>query len=163
MTPEELEEELRGYLSRHVRGPGEAYEFNIKVRRLNIPDRVREHLGEERLAVIVQNEMTDALTGFVDWSEGDFGWISGWEQAGRGGGWLVFHTNEPVLPVVNVHGEVEDVELAEQRLKDLNTIDERIRRSIDEMERDFASPRFWGHLIPEFKALISRKHWDPRE
>ncbi len=133
----------------------EAYEFNIKVGRIRIPEEVRQRVGEEQLGDIVQNEMHDTLTGFMDWLEGDFAWIGEWSQEGRSGGWLVL---EPKDPVLTEYGEIEDLDEARQRLKDLNEIDDRVRKGVREIKTNLSSRKYWFQLVP-----LSRKHWDPRE
>lgn len=147
---------IEQYLSRHRRG--EFYEFDIKVHRINIPDVVRERVPEGEIERVVQQEMQDDLQGFADWFRGDYGWIQGWSQEGRSGGWLVLEPREPVL---NEYGEVEDLHDAHERLKALEEIDQRVRRGVRDLKRRLSSHAFWGEAVPASQR--SRKHWDPRE
>ncbi len=154
MNIHEVKKGIASYRSHH-HPRKEAYEFNIKVGRIHIPEEVRQRVEEEQLENIVQNEMNDALTGFMDWLEGDFAWIGEWGQEGRSGGWLVL---EPKDPVLTEYGEIEDIKEAHQRLKDLNEIDDRVRKGVRELETNLSSRKHWFQLVP-----LSRKHWDPRE
>lgn len=167
MSKEEVEEELRKYLSVHERaGPGgEMYDFNIKIRRIDVPDVVREFKGwtEEEVSGQVGAYMQHVLQDFAEVIEERYGWIEGWQQAGRMGGWLVLSTDEPVLDEsgripFDVEGESKravsrELAPARKRLRDLREIEGLVDRAKRDIVKELEDPRWWG---------ITPKDWRPK-
>lgn len=153
MSREEDKEELvREYqdtfASRHVRGE-EAYEFNIKIQKLDIPEIVRHTGTRDNLEFNVEELMEERLREFVEALESRFHWIRRWSRAGRSGGWLVLEPDEPLFTAAD---EVT-VRMLEKRIKDLRTIDELLKKAKAKLKRDAASKDFWG---------IGPTDWSPR-
>ena len=151
----ELEHELRSYLSRHDEFFGEAYDFNIKVGAIAIPNEVYQHRTQEQVSDIVQGEMEVRLRNFAETLREDFPWIEDWGQVGRSGGWLVL---KPQLGVMDESGDIPHLGDARKRLKDLRKIYRLVQEGVRKLEGDMRSI---GFFIPG--PLHSRKAWDPRE
>lgn len=90
-----LAEELDKYLSSRYRE--EAYEFNIKIMKVHVPEKVRKSLTESEVNDIFMHESAVQLEDFIDELRSDYSWISEWSQEGRSGGWLVIQPDDPVL------------------------------------------------------------------
>lgn len=168
MSREEVEEELRKYLSTHERPRSgeEMYDFNIKIYRINVPDVVREIKGwtEAQLSDHVESAMADFLKDFVMALMQRYHWIHEWNQAGRMGGWLVFVTD---LPVLDMHGEIplyyeapstrnlsRALAPARKRLRDLREIEGLVDRAKRDLVRELEDPKWWG---------ITPKDWRPKK
>lgn len=168
MSKEEVEKELRGYLSTHGRRkPGwEEYDFNIKIYRMNIPDIVREikDWSEAELSDNVDSYMSHFLEGFAQDVKERYGWIGDWYQEGRMGGWLVLVAYEPVMDAdgripVDVEGLSkrklsQALAPARKRLRDLREIEGLVDRAKKDLVKDLESPAWWG---------ITPKDWRPKK
>jgi hypothetical protein len=147
-----VKERLHRYLSRH-QSSGEAYEFGIKIRKVNIPDKVREKLSEAQIQDAFDSEASQRLDAFMEQLKDDFPWILRWRQDGRSGGWLVI---EPDAAALDDYGNVEDVRFAKKRLNDLNEITRRVEASKRDFVDDMQSGEWWG-VHPK------KQFWSPRE
>lgn len=165
-----LEKQFRGYLSKHneARGAGaEVYEFNIKMRRFNIPNIVYQLEDQDAIEDTVATEQEERLSAFGDELADAYPWISKWGVAGRSGGWLVVGSDEPVL---DDHGKIPDGEdessesrriklaraniaTAEKRLDDLIEIENLLKEAKRKLVKDFSSMDWWG---------LGPHDWTPR-
>jgi hypothetical protein len=145
MSMEEVEKEIRKYISSNyrTRGPEEAYDFNIKVRLIDVPEIARHKFSEAEIDQHVQTAMADRLRGFANDLLSEYPCITDWQQEGRTGGWLVLITHEPAI---DLYDEIQKSELvsARNRLKDLFEIDNSIRENIKSMQQEFSSLKWWG-------------------
>jgi hypothetical protein len=151
---EHLERGLFGHLSRHQRS-GEAYEFDIKIQKINIPDEVRERVSDSRIGAIFEVEASGRLNAFMDELKNDFPWIHEWRQDGRSGGWLVI---EPDAAALDEYGNVEDVRFARKRLSDLDEIAARVEEAKKALKKDMGSSEWWGGRVKKVK----KQDWSPR-
>lgn len=153
---DEIYQRLSRYISRHHDpGPGrEAYDFNIKIRKLDIPDSVRASMSAREIDEIFENESEDRLRSFADDLLWGFPWMEGWGQTGRSGGWLTVTTQEPVLDEGPEWPSPESLKAARKRLADLDSIRTVVNNAVSEFERELETEAFWG-LEPE--------EWRPRE
>jgi hypothetical protein len=149
---ERLEREISKYLSKHQRS-GEAYEFNIKIRKVNIPDEVREKFSEVQIQDIYDFAASQRLKDFMDNLKPEFPWIRDWRQDGRSGGWLVI---EPDAAALNDYGNIEDVRFAKKRFSDLDEIAARVMAAKSIFVNDMQSGEWWD-VHPKKK-----KPWRPR-
>lgn len=143
---ERLEDEairkwLNKYISTTVPRDVEAYGFNIKVRRIDLPEVARHKFSEDEIDRVVQVAMAERLRDFVDSLQEKYAWISNWLQEGRSGGWLVLITEDSVL---DEDGFVPDRKKGEKRLQDLFEIEESIKENMRAMEQDLSSLKWWG-------------------
>lgn len=145
MSREEVEKWIKKYISGHHRPKAgeEAYEFNIKVRRIDVPEIAHHKFTNAEIDQQVQTAMAGRLGAFVADLMEDYPWIENWGQEGRTGGWLVLITHEPVI---DLYDEIQKSELvsARNRLKDLFEIDNSIRENIKSMQQEFSSLKWWG-------------------
>lgn len=160
LTREEVAKELQSYMSRHDDFTGESYEFNIKVRRINIPEGVRSVVGERAISDLIQTEMEFRLKEFIDDLKSEFPWIHNWAQTGRSGGWLVLEPDEGVM---DEDGDIPSLPFGRRRAKDLQKVYDRVEYSLRQLEADFEAHDIWEDRFPEYKRARGRKHWDPRE
>lgn len=140
------------HLSKH-QPSGEAYEFNIKIRKVNIPDEVRGKFSEAHITDIYEFAASQRLKDFVENLKTDFPWIHDWRQDGRSGGWLVIVPNDAVL--LSEFGK--HVRPKMKRLKDLDEIAARVEEAKRDFKLDMESPEWWG--ISRSKKVP----WNPRE
>lgn len=145
---EELFREFKPFLSTHGPQGEEAYQFNIKIQKVDIPDIVRRVLGEDALNQRFEQEQQRRLEEFAAAVEYASDWISGWTQAGRSGGWLIF------TPFNEVLSETDDFNFTEAktRLQSLRKIGKELREAIDQFKRDMRDPAWWG---------VGPKDWIP--
>lgn len=151
-TKQQVEGELKEYISRHEKAPGQdVYEFNIKVQVIRVPDVVREGATEEQIDEHVKDEMNLAVWGFIRWVERNYPWLEKWGTSGRSGGWLQLTAKDSVFD------EEGDVVLsdARRRVTDLDEIIEEGRKRKDALVRRLQSvggyPSSWGRA----------KYWEP--
>lgn len=163
-----LERQFHSYMAKHrdaAWAGAEAYEFNIKMYRIAIPDIVRRAVSEDYISERVNNEQGDRLLYFAEEMKETYPWISTWGQVGLSGGWLFFVTEEPVLddnwripgrdPMDSTPQDWEPMNLApaESRLEDLVKIRNAIHEAQRALEKDLASPAWWD---------IGPHDWTPR-
>lgn len=145
---EELLREFEPFLSTHGPHGEEAYQFNIKIQKVDIPDMVRRVLGEDALNQKFEEVQNQRLVVFANDVQADNDWIDGWGQYGRSGGWLVFWPFYRVLS--DSHGF--DFTGARARLKSLRKIEKELREAIVQFKRDMQNPAWWG---------VGPKDWMP--
>jgi hypothetical protein len=156
-TRKEIAEEIRKRISRRARPieGREAYDFNIKIYKIDIPKGVRtiQKKTEEQIGSVVDHEMAAKLSETVHVLGEEYRWISGWEQGGRSGGWLVLWTEWPVL---DERGEIEPgcLGLARARASDLAKIEKEVEKGKRELVEMLEDPQFWG---------LSPIDWSPRK
>lgn len=152
MTREEVGWEIRRRLDRHglAREGEEAYQFDIKMYGIEVPDAVRAAFGEEDVSERIDMEMHLRLTEFMLALKEDFHWIGRAEQAGRSGGWLVVVANDAVL---DDKGNVADRREARSRLLSVLEIEALVKAGKLALERDLFDPQWWG---------VGPKEWSPR-
>lgn len=147
MSMEEVEKEIRKYISSHyrTRGPEEAYDFNIKVRLIDVPEIARHKFSEAEIDQHVQTAMADRLRGFANDLISEYPWITDWQQEGRMGGWLILVTNDAVLDTYDESPKPKSALIkARKRLRDLVAIEESIKENIKSMKQEFSSLVWWG-------------------
>ncbi len=156
---EDLVQELQSYMSGHDSFAGESYEFNIRLRAVNLPEDVQQNVAQRNIDEIVQVEMDFRLGEFISELKRTFPWIYGAAQAGRSGGWLVL---QPDYSIMDEDATIPDLEKARSRLTDLDKISRLVKEGISEFEADLATTDFWEAVLPQYTPK-SKKHWDPRE
>lgn len=146
---EEALKQIEEYRSGHYRNPSyEAYEFNIKIYKIWIPERVRQWNKEEDLEALVQEVLDCRLREFIDDMRREYQWIDVASQEGRSGGWLVLATAD----------FAEYMPRAWKRLKDLQEIESKVNRAKRDLVRELESEKWWADqgYMPS-----SKKHWWP--
>lgn len=158
MTPREsIELALLQYCSKH--SDEEAYEFNIKIRRVDIPDEVRERLSSDNIEVVYNEESDIRLGDFVEGIKEGFPWIRNWTQAGRSGGWLVIFPEDGVF---DEYGKLVDLRKAKARLRNLNKIYDLLNKAKGDLIRDMQSREWWADRFPKaFRIPPGVKEWRP--
>lgn len=136
---EKVSKEIQKYLSRH-HGQGEAYDFNIKMRIVNVPDEVRERLTANQIDNIYNYEAGERLEFFMEELMSEFPWISAARQEGRSGGWL---TVVPEDAVFDDYGNIQDLRHAKARLRALDEVDERVKEAKEAFKKDLESKEWW--------------------
>ena len=160
MSREAVERRLSKYLSTHSAGQ-EAYDFNIKIQNINIPNEIRENVSEDEIDSVYDIESRNRLLDFANGILGEFQWIHAWSQQGREGGWLVFYPKDDVF---DKYGKVTDLRDAKARLRDLDVIGLRIRGAIVDLMRDMESKAWWTERFPRaFRIPHGVKEWRPPE
>jgi hypothetical protein len=138
----------KDFQSRHYQRTGqEAYDFNIKIQKINIPDIVRQIMSEDSIETNYQRAAEVALADFVQDIIYDYDWVDDWHQEGRMGGWLTLITNDMVF--------VDGIRLGapRKRIRDLRDIDERLRIRKREFIKEMESTDFWE---------VGPRDWSPR-
>ncbi len=156
----EVEEGLRRYLDPHDTFREEAYQFDIKMRRIDIPPRVQEHVGDITINATVEAVMESRLSAFVEGMKARYDWIGNWAVAGRSSGWLVLESHDAMLDQ-DAELQPEDLPEARRRLRNLDEIDWHVRESKRELKRELGAVEFWRTAVPG--RLPGRKGWDPRD
>lgn len=155
---EEIARRVGKWISRHQdlgRRYPEAYEIDIRIHRVDIPDYVRAAMDEASIGSIVSDAMRVALMDFAEGLTEDYPWIRTWAQEGRSGGWLVLYTDDPVL---DYEGNVPNARKAQKRLRDLSEIHRRQNRAEHAFRRLMENPDFWdGFGLPGPR----RQDWRP--
>lgn len=160
MSKESLERNLSKYLSRHSAGQ-EAYEFNIKIQKINIPNEIRENVSEDDIESVYNFESRNRLLYFAGGILDEFKFIRVWSQEGREGGWLVLYPKEDVF---DDSGKVTDLHIAKARLRDLDEIYRRAQKARSDFRRDMESGEWWAELFPgAFRIPRGVKEWRPPE
>lgn len=150
MTFEELDREYENdYRSRHWK-PNlgeEAYDFNIKIQKVWIPDKVREAYPEIEIEAKYNERAQLGLQDLVDDLKYKYDWIRDTWQEGRSGGWLVLVTPDPVF--------IDGIRLGapRKRIKELREIDEIVTKAKKELVKDLENEGYWE---------ISPRDWSPR-
>lgn len=155
-----LERILSKYLSRHSAGQ-EAYEFNIKIQKINIPKEIRESVSEDDTESVYDIESKSRLVDFAEGLLNEFPWIHKWYQEGRSGGWLVLYPREEIF---DDYGNVTDIDMAKRRHKDLIEISRRVLHAKGELIGDMESKGWWAERYPQaFRIPRGVKEWRPPE
>lgn len=169
MTRESLNKAFSKFMSRHHRADAgeEAYDFNIKIQKINIPEVVRKLKGDQDVEDQADREIQDRLINFASSLEAMYPWISGWGQFGHSGGWLTLMTDEPVLtgneevPLEPHHEGAPKgwmpnaaIKPAMKRLSDLQDIAELVRKGVRTLKNDLEGPEYWE---------ITPKDWVPEK
>lgn len=143
-TKADIAKEIEEFISSHHRG-GEAYDFNIKLQKIYVPDAVRRRLGEEEINRIAEDLARSDLEAFMDQLQKDFPWIHEWRQEGRSGGWL---TIVPDHAVLDDYGNIDDLRDAKKRLKDLHEIERQVEKAKNQHVAALESKRWWDEVAP---------------
>lgn len=143
----ELEKEFDRYLSHRLRGQ-EAYEFNIKVGRIDIPNAARRNLDEDVINDSVASFMAQSLKEFAEELQRAYPWIHNWHQEGRSGGWLVLEPDYGILD------KETGLVTLRQRLKDLERIAKQVKEGVRGVERTLESDEYWE---------VKKQDWSPRD
>jgi hypothetical protein len=145
-----LEKQFRGYLAKHRESTGldrEAYEFNIKMYRIDVPDIVRRINSPDAIGDTIQEEQEERLKLFVEAMKDAHWWISDWGRVGRSGGWLALMTYDSIL---DHNQEISgSLKAAEKRLADLVNIEGILKEEKKKLQKDFADPAWWGYGDPQ--------------
>lgn len=142
-----LEQAISHYLFR--RFSGEAYGFNIKIQKMNIPRGARRLFDSDVIDSTVQSTFRQALIEFTDQLQSQFHWLRRWSQEGRSGGWLVLEPEQAVLDNPDV-----TLSVLRKRLKDLEKIDRWVREAKKELVRALESEEAWN---------VPKQDWSPRD
>lgn len=143
----ELEKEFDEYLSSRLRGQ-EAYEFDIKIQKIDLPRGVRRNFTESIIDDTVQSFMAHSLKDFAEALKKRFNWIHNWHQEGRSGGWLVLEPDYGILE------KETGIQTLRNRLKDLRTIDKLVQQGLREVVKTMESRDYWE---------IPKQDWSPRD
>ena len=138
----------KDYKSRHYQRFGqEAYDFNIKIYKINIPEIVRHIMSEDSIETNYQQAAESALDTFVSDLRHDYDWIFNWSTEGRSGGWLTLVTNDMAF--------VDGIRIGvpRKRIRDLRDIDERLRIAKRIFIKELESEDFWE---------VGPRDWSPR-
>ena len=153
LNRDDLARALERYRSRHHRGPEEAYDFDIKIYRVDLPRELRypgENRDEidERIQKLYRDELDDfmAVLGTHDWVQTSY-------QEGRSGGWLVVVV-KPGHEVWDERGGLVSLTAARRRLGALRGIEAGKDEGILRLQQTLASRDFWG---------IPKQDWSPRD
>lgn len=156
---EEISRMVRTWIAKHQAFGHlypEAYEVDIKMHRIDIPDYVREAISQDRIDEIVAEAMDNALESFSDSLLEAYPWLRNWAKEGRSGGWLVLYTDDPVL---DDRGDVVNARKARKRLRDLAEIHRRRNRAQHDFRSLMQEPDFWyDHGVTGPR----RQDWRPR-
>lgn len=169
ISREKLEKGLSRFMSRHTRDISlregqEAYDFNIKVQKIDIPDIVRQLKSASEIDDVAETQMRARLTIFADALVETYPWVDDWYTTGRSGGWLTLVTDEPVLtdnweiPRTDVPEGPKEwapahvLGVAARRLRELEDINLKIQDGISELIFDLESPSWWD---------VTPKDWMP--
>lgn len=151
------------FLSRHEGGRrwADSYEFNIKIYRVNIPDKVRDKLTEDEIQDIYDFESGAALDELTEILKHRFSWIDTTRTAGRSYGWLVLDAKDSVIERDD-EGYLVATPEALERLEDL----EQIAGIVNEAKRNFIgtleSYDWWAEAFPVLKWIPpGKKEWRP--
>lgn len=152
---DKIYQRLLKHISRHDPGRGgEAYDFNIRLREIYIPDSVRSAVTQGDIDYRVADESEGRLRSFAERLELEFPWIESWGQTGRSGGWLTIVTNDAVIDEAPEWPSPESLKAARGRLADLDRIRDMVNEEVSAFERDLESEAFWG---------VEPEEWRPRE
>ncbi len=126
---EELKD-VQTFRGRARRVNGEWYAFNIKANRYDIPEGVKDAIGEEAMYQEIGDLATQEIESFVEHlRDSDYPWIdTEWTTTGRSGGWLLLRDNERTIgnleeqadvhrPIPTLVGNVPSPEDAEEMRK----------------------------------------------
>lgn len=164
-----IEKGLSRFMSRHTRDFGlrdgeEAYDFDIKIQKIDIPDIVRQLKSDGEIDEVSEAQMNSRFTIFADSLKEIYPWVKEWYQTGRSGGWLTIVTGEPVLtdnweiPRSDIREGPKEwaptyaLSAAAKRLEALEEIKRNVENGIDELVGDLESRAWWG---------ITPKDWKP--
>lgn len=143
---EEYQEDFR---SRHyqTRIGEEAYDFNIKVYRVNIPKTVRHVLSDQLINKKYEEEAFERLGTLRADLKFEYDWIADVGQEGRSGGWLVVITNEPAF--------IDSIRLGyvRKRIRDLRAIEKKVEIAKKNFVAMMEDPDWWE---------IGPRDWSPR-
>jgi len=157
LNRDELARALERYRSRHHQGREEAYDFNIKIHRVDLPRELRYgRYGRENAVEVdektqrLYNDEFDDFTAGVGTHE----WVKHSYQAGRSGGWLVVLV-KPGHEVWNEQGDLSvSLTAARRRLGALRGIEAGKNDGIRRIQETLSSRDFWG---------IPKQDWSPRD
>jgi len=76
--------------SMHVPG---GIEYNIKIRNIGIPGKVRDLADDKKIDLIFWQTANDYLSSIGQTIKSEFDWVNEWSQEGRSGGWLALSLN----------------------------------------------------------------------
>lgn len=154
---------LPKFLSRHEGGErgSDSYEFNIKIYRVNIPDKVRDKVTELEIQALFEFEVEQALEELTEVLKRRFSWIENIRTAGRSDGWLVLDAKDSVVERDD-DGYLVATPEALERLEDL----EEISGIVDNAKRNFVgtieSYGWWAEAFPVLRWLLpGKKEWRP--
>jgi hypothetical protein len=154
---------LPKFLSRHEGGRrwSDSYEFNIKIYRVNIPDKVRDKVTEDEIHELYEFESEAALNELMEILKHRFSWIESVSLEGRSGGWLALHATDSVVEQDD-KGHLVATPEALERLEDLEQID----GIVDEAKRNFVGTMesfdWWAEAFPTLKWILpGKKEWRP--
>ncbi len=142
----EYQEDFR---SRHWTRVGqEAYDFDIKIRKINIPWQVRGIYTDKQIDEKYQEYATDALETFKADLKHDYEWISAVFQEGRSGGWLVVVTRDEPAFIDGIR-----MGYVRKRIRDLREIEEKVKIAKKNFVAMMEDSNFWE---------IGPRDWSPR-
>lgn len=161
---EELRDEIAtDYLGQHPGyfiHEGEVYEFDIKIRRINIPDAVRENLSVSAIGSVADDEAIVQLGILCEEVKGLFPWVEGCSQAGRSGGWFLINTHDAVW--ADSHDNPADLKRVKRRLRELRAIEDLVDRAKREYVKALESIEWWVERNPgQFWIRPGKKEWRP--
>lgn len=150
MKFEELKDEYnKHWRSRHesTEDGKEAYDFNIKIQKIWIPEKVRQVHSEQVIQEKYDERARAAFEDFSDLIRNDYDWIGAISQQGRSGGWLVIETEDPAFV------EGEPLRLPRKRIMALRQIYEDLKKAKQDFVKELEDQQFWE---------ISPRDWSPR-
>ena len=143
-----LKEYREHFASSHYDSEGkEAYDFNIKIQKINIPTIVRRAYKEDEIQKRYEVAAIGTVEGVKQMLEDNYDWIEEVYQTGRSGGWLTVVTEIPVF-----RGEAKLSEMR-ARIADLQNIETTLKVVKGDFIRDMESTDFWE---------IGPRDWSPR-
>jgi len=149
MSKKDLLKEFREHFaSSHYDPAGEeAYDFNIKMQKINIPKVVRSAYSQDAIQRKYEVAAVGAVEGVKQYLEDKHDWIEKVLQTGRSGGWLTVVTERPVFLDEAKVSEMRD------RIADLRDIEKDLKIIKGDFIRDMESTDFWE---------IGPRDWSPR-
>lgn len=149
MKFEELKDEYdRHWRSRHESTDDkEAYDFNIKIRKVWIPEKVRSAYTEKEIQEKYDERARVAFEDFSDFIRNDYEWIGAISQQGRSGGWMVIETEDPAFT-----GD-QPLRVPRKRIMALRQIYEDLQKAKKDFVKELEDEKFWE---------ISPRDWSPR-
>jgi len=140
----------------------DSYAFDIKVHRVDIPDKVSDRIGSEEIQEIYENEAGFTIGNLIDSLRTRFPWIENIRVEGRSGGWLVLDAEDSVVER-DREGYLVATPEALKRLDEL----EGIADIIEEEKRNFigrlGSYAWWSETFPSLLNWVppGKKEWRP--
>ena len=129
-------------------------EFNVKFPRMDIPDFVRDELGD--VDDIIQFRIDDAMKAFTEDVKSKYKWIGEVGLAGRSAGWLVIEDGS-----CGYQPSPNDEEFDPKREEEWDEIQKMVADAMSALIADIESPETWKEIIATSKGeSVTEAHPD---